>query len=96
MITIQKGNHTLQVSKDTYKTMFKRMGYIVVDNKEEIKKETSSKSDNIKKDSNNNKESIEKSKDEKESLNNNLDDIFEMLSKDDNKKIGKQKNKEEK
>ena len=39
MITIQKGNHTLQVSKDTYNTMFKRMGYIVVDNKEEVKKE---------------------------------------------------------
>lgn len=100
MITIQKGNHTLQVSKDTYNTMFKRMGYIVVDNKEEvkkeIKKETISKNKNEKKDSENIKESIKEGKDEKENSNNNLEDILGMLSKDDNKKIGKQKNKEEK
>ena len=96
MITIQKGNHTLQVSKDTYNTMFKRMGYIVVDNKEEVKKETSSKNNNTKKDSENIKESIKEGKDEKENSNNNLEDILGMLSKDDNKKIGKQKNKEEK
>lgn len=100
MITIQKGNHTLQVSKDTYNTMFKRMGYFVVDNKEEvkkeIKKETISKNKNEKKDSENIKESIKEGKDEKENSNNNLEDILGMLSKDDNKKIGKQKNKEEK
>ena len=96
MITIQKGNHTLQVSKDTYNTMFKRMGYIIVDNNEEVKKEIFSKNDNEKKDSENIKESIKEGKDEKENSNNNLEDILGMLSKDDNKKIGKQKNKEEK
>lgn len=96
MITIQKGNHTLQVSKDTYNTMFKRMGYIVVDNKEEVKKEISSKNDNEKKDSENIKESIKEGKDEKENSNNNLEDILGMLSKEDNKKNRQTKNKEEK
>ena len=96
MITIQKGNHTLQVSKDTYNTMFKRMGYIVVDNKEEVKKETISKNKNEKKDSENIKESIKEGKDEKENSNNNLEDILGMLSKEDNKKNRQTKNKEEK
>lgn len=97
MITIQKGNHTLQVSKDTYKTMFKRMGYIVVDNKEEVKKETSPKNNNTKKDSENKKESIKESKDEKEVSKNDLEDILGMLSEKDNKKENRQtKNKEEK
>ena len=100
MITIQKGNHTLQVSKDTYNTMFKRMGYIVVDNKEEvkkeIKKETISKNKNEKKDYENIKESIKEGKDEKENSNNNLEDILGMLSKEDNKKNRQTKNKEEK
>lgn len=96
MITIQKGNHTLQVSKDTYNTMFKRMGYIVVDNKEEVKKEISSKNDNEKKDSENIKESIKEGKDEKEVSKNDLEDILGMLSKEDNKKNRQTKNKEEK
>lgn len=47
MITIKKGNHTLQVSKNTYETMFKIMGYTIVDEKEEAKKEASSTNDNI-------------------------------------------------
>lgn len=47
MITIKKGNHTLQVSKNTYETMFKIMGYTIVDGKEEAKKEASSINDNI-------------------------------------------------
>ena len=47
MITIKKGNHTLQVSKNTYETMFKIMGYTIVDEKEEAKKEASSINDNI-------------------------------------------------
>lgn len=47
MITIKKGNHTLQVSKNTYETMFKIMGYTIVDEKEEAKKEASSSNDNI-------------------------------------------------
>lgn len=47
MITIKKGNHILQVSKNTYETMFKIMGYTIVDEKEEAKKEASSTNDNI-------------------------------------------------
>lgn len=40
MIEIKKGNHVLSVSKNTYETMFKRMGYHIVG--EEAKKTASS------------------------------------------------------
>lgn len=53
MINIKKGNHTLKVSKNTYETMFKRLGYIIVDKKEEANKEASSKDNNINADTKN-------------------------------------------
>lgn len=47
MINIKKGNHSLKVSKNTYETMFKRLGYVIVDKKEEANKKASSKDNNI-------------------------------------------------
>lgn len=47
MINIKKENHTLKVSKNTYETMFKRLGYVIVDEKGEANKEASSKDNNI-------------------------------------------------
>lgn len=45
MIEIRKGNHSLNVSKNTYETMFKRMGYHIVG--EEAKNTASSTNVNV-------------------------------------------------
>lgn len=101
MINIRKGNHTLKVSRDTYESMFKIMGYVVVDEKEEANKKASSKEikENNKK-TNENKEldnllnnsnnlSNEKENDTKidsDENESNLENIIGMLSKENTKK----------
>lgn len=93
MINIKKGNHTLKVSRDTYESMFKIMGYVVVDNeKEEANKKASSKE--VKKDnkdlsneksnlSNEEKDNVKINSDEKDD---NLESIIGMLSNDSKEK----------
>ena len=105
MITIKKGNHTLQVSKNTYETMFKIMGYTIVDEKEEAKKEASSINDNIGV-SNIEQNTIadaDKTNQDKE-LDDFLDDISNLsdenekeleINPDDNKEVSDNKSKDD-
>ena len=56
MIEIRKGNHSLNVSKNTYETMFKRMGYHIVG--EEAETKASSANKNVLAPKNNKKQNI--------------------------------------
>lgn len=94
MITIYKGSHKLQVSEDTYKTMFERMGYLILEEKAEVSKETSAhKKENA--------SNIDKNK----KIDTFLDDVTNLSSEDkkdvkndsdDKEKVSKEDSKEDK
>lgn len=101
MINIKKGNHTLKVSRDTYESMFKIMGYTIVDEKEEANKKASSNKakENTKKQNDNKElddllnntnnlsnEKENKIKNDSDEKDNNLENIIGMLSKENAKK----------
>lgn len=102
MITIRKGNHTLQVSKNTYEIMFKSVGYEIV--KEEAKKASSKykeinsiskenkEMDNIKPNTQKDLKNENKDKEDtcnKEKKESDLNDILEMISSKENKETSK-------
>ncbi len=91
MIQIKKGNNILEVSKATYESIFKRMGFEIVDN-DGAKEKAPSKSTITKKVENEKIEKKEKKKDisnnedkkNNKDEKNDLDNILDMIS--DNKK----------
>ena len=66
MIEIRKGNHSLNVSKNTYETMFKIMGYHIVG--EEAKTIASSAKKNVLASKNKENKNIDAQKEHKDSL----------------------------
>lgn len=101
MINIKKGNHTLKVSRDTYESMFKIMGYTIVDEKEEANKKASSNKakENTKKQNDNkelddllnNTDNLSNEEEKQSKINSdenesNLENIIGMLSKENTKK----------
>ena len=91
MIEIRKGNHSLNVSKKTYESMFKRMGYHIVE--EEANKTASSDNKNVLAQKNNKGKNIsvqEKNKDSLEGVfpkeTNNMSTEEEKLAKNEPEK----------
>lgn len=80
MINIRKGNHNLKVSKDTYESMFKILGYTIVN--EEAEKKASSENNNVenKKEDNNSKKNNSK---ENKELDNFLDDVTNLSGEEE-------------
>ena len=66
MIEIRKGNHSLNVSMKTYESMFKRMGYHIVE--EEANKTASSDNENVLAPKNNKGKNISVQEKNKDSL----------------------------
>ena len=66
MIEIRKGNHSLNVSMKTYESMFKRMGYHIVE--EEANKTASSTNENVLAPKNNKGKNISVQEKNKDSL----------------------------
>ena len=80
MIVIKKGEHTLKVSKESYKSMFERMGYIIVNEKEEAQQNASSENNIIPE----NKDSENSSENQKiDILSNETDNLSEDDKKED-------------
>lgn len=92
MIVIKKGEHTLKVSKESYKSMFERMGYIIVNEKEEAQQNASSENNIIPE----NKDSENSSENQKiDILSNEIDNLSEDDKKED-KNDSEQKEEDDK
>lgn len=83
MIEIRKGNHSLNVSKNTYETMFKRMGYHIVE--EEANKTASSTNENVLAPKNNENENVNSQEKRKEGLEGVFDNKTHNLLKEEEK-----------
>lgn len=93
MIEIRKGNHSLNVSKKTYESMFKRMGYHIVE--EEANKTASSDNENVLAPENNNKQDINVQENNEDSLRGVFEDKTSNLSNEEEKTIESEPEKEE-
>lgn len=93
MIEIRKGNHSLNVSKKTYESMFKRMGYHIVE--EEANKTASSDNENVLAPENNNKQDINVQENNEDSLRGVFEDKTSNLSNEEEKTIESEPKKEE-
>lgn len=93
MIEIRKGNHSLNVSKKTYESMFKRMGYHIVE--EEANKTASSDNENVLAPENNNKQDINVQENNEDSLRGVFEDKTSNLSDEEEKTIESEPEKEE-
>ena len=85
MIEIRKGNHSLNVSKNTYETMFKRMGYHIV--VEEANKTASSTNENVLAPKNNENENVNSQEKRKEGLEGVFDNNTHNLLKEEEKTV---------
>lgn len=79
MITIKKDDKVLKVSAETYKTMFKSIGYEIVE--EEVQKSTSSKNKNKNSTTTKNKKETKNKivEDEEE----NIEDVLNIVNKEE-------------
>ena len=93
MIEIRKGNHSLNVSKKTYESMFKRMGYHIVE--EEANKTASSDNENVLAPENNNEQDINVQENNEDSLRGVFEDKTSNLSNEEEKTIESEPEKEE-
>ena len=100
MIKIRKGQNIILVSKGTYETMFKDLGYSIVDETEEAKSNASSKNQNIVSETKKIQENI--AENEKiDILSNNIDNLSKEeekieKNKSDNNETEKKENNLEK
>lgn len=93
MIEIRKGNHSLNVSKKTYESMFKIMGYHIVE--EEANKTASSDNENVLAPENNNEQDINVQENNEDSLRGVFEDKTSNLSNEEEKTIESEPEKEE-
>lgn len=93
MIEIRKGNHSLNVSKKTYESMFKRMGYHIVE--EEANKTASSDNENVLAPKNNKGKNISVQEKNKDSLEGVFPKETNNMSTEEEKTIESEPEKEE-
>lgn len=93
MIEIRKGNHSLNVSKKTYESMFKRMGYHIVE--EEANKTASSDNENVLAPKNNKGKNISVQEKNKDSLEGVFPKETNNMSAEKEKAIESEPEKEE-
>lgn len=93
MIEIRKGNHSLNVSKKTYESMFKRMGYHIVE--EEANKTASSDNENVLAPKNNKGKNISVQEKNKDSLEGVFPKETNNMSTEEEKAIESEPEKEE-
>lgn len=90
MVTIRKGNHKLTVSKETYLSMFKELGYELDD--KSTKKDNKVDKSNIK---NTKKEIKKQPKEEKSKMDDFLDNVCDNNKNDSTIKIDEKKETDE-
>lgn len=93
MIEIRKGNHSLNVSMKTYESMFKRMGYHIVE--EEANKTASSDNENVLAPKNNKGKNISVQEKNKDSLEGVFPKETNNMSTEEEKPVKNEPEKEE-
>lgn len=93
MIEIRKGNHSLNVSMKTYESMFKRMGYHIVE--EEANKTASSDNENVLAPKNNKGKNISVQEKNKDSLEGVFPKGTNNMSTEEEKPVKNEPEKEE-